>query len=126
MLPLPLLLASAAQLSAATPPANPAVPSRRWTRMFISPMGEPFRPKSRDDDALADWFGQADRNQQQHGREADALVARRARREFRQHRPEPHRRRARERIEPEEFRREQLLDAEARPGRPPLLGEARP
>jgi hypothetical protein len=24
--------------------------------MFISPMGEPFRPKSREDDALADWF----------------------------------------------------------------------
>jgi len=30
--------------------------------MFISPMGEPFRPKSRDDDALADWFTQADKN----------------------------------------------------------------
>jgi hypothetical protein len=31
--------------------------------MFISPMGEPFRPKSRDDDTLADWFGAADKNQ---------------------------------------------------------------
>ena len=30
--------------------------------MFISPMGEPFRPKGRDDDSLADWFGGADRN----------------------------------------------------------------
>jgi hypothetical protein len=30
--------------------------------MFISPMGEPFRPKSRDDDTLADWFAQADKN----------------------------------------------------------------
>ena len=30
--------------------------------MFISPMGEPFRPAGRDDDALADWFRQADRN----------------------------------------------------------------
>lgn len=30
--------------------------------MFISPMGEPFRPKSRDDDSLADWFAQADKN----------------------------------------------------------------
>jgi len=30
--------------------------------MFISPMGEPFRPKSREDDALADWFAGADRN----------------------------------------------------------------
>jgi hypothetical protein len=30
--------------------------------MFISPMGEPFRPDGRGSDALADWFGQADRN----------------------------------------------------------------
>jgi Ca2+-binding EF-hand superfamily protein len=29
---------------------------------FISPMGEPFRPKSRDDDTLADWFYSADQN----------------------------------------------------------------
>jgi hypothetical protein len=31
-------------------------------RVFISPMGEPFRPGARDDDTLADWFRQADRN----------------------------------------------------------------
>ena len=30
--------------------------------MFISPMGEPFRPSGRDDDTLADWFRQADGN----------------------------------------------------------------
>ena len=30
--------------------------------MFISPMGEPFRPKGREDDTLGDWFAQADKN----------------------------------------------------------------
>jgi Ca2+-binding EF-hand superfamily protein len=30
--------------------------------LFISPMGEPFWGTARDDDPLADWFGQADRN----------------------------------------------------------------
>jgi Ca2+-binding EF-hand superfamily protein len=57
------LLLSAAQLPAAAPPA-PAAPSgeRHWRRLFISPMGEPFHPAGRDDDALADWFRQADRN----------------------------------------------------------------
>lgn len=29
---------------------------------FISPMGEAFRPKTRDDDTLADWFYKVDRN----------------------------------------------------------------
>ena len=29
---------------------------------FISPMGEPFRARSRDEDTLATWFRQADRN----------------------------------------------------------------
>jgi hypothetical protein len=29
---------------------------------FISPMGEPFRPRSATDDTLARWFAQADRN----------------------------------------------------------------
>jgi hypothetical protein len=55
-----LLVASAAPVT--LPPATPAIASRHWTRMFISPMGEPFRPTGRDDDALADWFRQADRN----------------------------------------------------------------
>lgn len=31
-------------------------------RLFISPMGEPFRPQNRNDDGLADWFRQADLN----------------------------------------------------------------
>lgn len=60
MLPLLLLAGAAAQAPAASPPA--AAPSRHWTRLFISPMGEPFRPKGRDDDTLADWFAQADKN----------------------------------------------------------------
>jgi Ca2+-binding EF-hand superfamily protein len=55
-----LLLVAAAQATAAVPPA--AAPSHRWTRLFISPMGEPFRSKGRDDDTLSDWFAQADKN----------------------------------------------------------------
>ncbi len=54
-----MLLGFAAQ--AATPVVQPE-PSRRWTRTFISPMGEPFRPKTRGDDQLAAWFQQADSN----------------------------------------------------------------
>jgi Ca2+-binding EF-hand superfamily protein len=46
-------------LPAASPPATG---SRRFGRTFISPMGEPFRAATRGDDALADWFRQADRN----------------------------------------------------------------
>jgi hypothetical protein len=34
----------------------------RHRGIFISPMGEPFRSDGRDDDTLADWFRQADRN----------------------------------------------------------------
>jgi len=30
--------------------------------MFVSPMGEPFRPNGREDDGLADWFHGADVN----------------------------------------------------------------
>jgi hypothetical protein len=60
ILPSFLLLATA-QAASSVAPAVPT-PSRHWNRMFISPMGEPFRPKSRDDDALADWFTQADKN----------------------------------------------------------------
>src|SRR3954467_346586 len=55
----PLLLAAAAQASVAAPPPSSG---RHWNRIFISPMGEPFRPKSREDDSLADWFQQADGN----------------------------------------------------------------
>lgn len=64
----PLLLslaAAAGQTSTAPAAAQPTVPqytSRRGGRLFISPMGEPFRPSGRDDDTLADWFRQADRN----------------------------------------------------------------
>ena len=65
----PLLLslaAAAAQAPAAAPvsaqPAAPQYSSRRGGRLFISPMGEPFHPGRRDDDTLADWFRQADRN----------------------------------------------------------------
>src|SRR3954447_9893658 len=63
--PLVLSLAQATAQPAA-PPVPAAAPqpfvSRRGGRLFISPMGEPFRPNGRDDDALADWFAQADKN----------------------------------------------------------------
>lgn len=48
-----------------TPIAGPVAPPagfRRGGRLFISPMGEPFRPNGRSDDGLADWFAQADVN----------------------------------------------------------------
>jgi hypothetical protein len=64
------LLLSLAQASAQAPAAIPSsaaapapAPSSRYRgRIFISPMGEPFRPSSREDDTLIDWFRQADRN----------------------------------------------------------------
>ena len=49
-------------LAAAAPTGAPSTPSHRAGRTFISPMGEPFRPSGRDDDTLADWFKQADRD----------------------------------------------------------------
>lgn len=58
MLPLLLSLAAAAQ----APSVAPSVTTAHHRGMFISPMGEPFRPNARDDDTLADWFNQADRN----------------------------------------------------------------
>ena len=48
-----ILLATAALMQAA-----PALAPRHYGRLFISPMGEPFRGQ----DPLADWFDQADRN----------------------------------------------------------------
>ena len=57
---LAVLVVSAAQ--AAVPPSTPIfVRGHAWAP-FISPMGEPFRPRGADDDTLADWFYQADRN----------------------------------------------------------------
>lgn len=62
--PLLLTLAAtaAAQAPASTPAAQPAPSVHRFGRLFISPMGEPFRPNSRDADGLADWFARADAN----------------------------------------------------------------
>ena len=56
-MPLPLLLALLAQASS-TPIT---VTGHQWAP-FISPMGEPFRPRTATDDTLADWFIKADRN----------------------------------------------------------------
>jgi len=57
----PLLLSLAAAAGQASP-AQAAETPHRFNRVFISPMGEPFRPSGRDDDTLADWFHQADVN----------------------------------------------------------------
>ena len=53
---LPIIL-FAAKASGATPPI--VVTGHAWAP-FISPMGEPFRARTADDDTLARWFGQAD------------------------------------------------------------------
>lgn len=45
----------------ATEPEPITVVGRNWAP-FISPMGEPFRAQSAEDDTLANWFRQADRN----------------------------------------------------------------
>jgi hypothetical protein len=53
-------LASAPAIAAA--PDNPIfVTGHNWAP-FISPMGEPYRARTADDDTLADWFYRADRN----------------------------------------------------------------
>lgn len=48
---------------AAAPPASApiTVKGHQWAP-FISPMGEPYRARTKDDDTLADWFYRADRN----------------------------------------------------------------
>ena len=51
-------------LAAAAPTADPRpinVVGHAWAP-FISPMGEPFRPRNATDDTLARWFNQADLN----------------------------------------------------------------
>jgi Ca2+-binding EF-hand superfamily protein len=55
---LPLLILP---MLAAAAPAPIIVTGQRWAP-FISPMGEPFRSRSPDDDTVSDWFNQADRN----------------------------------------------------------------
>jgi hypothetical protein len=60
-MPFSVLLASLATFAAAPQPAPITVTGHNWAA-FISPMGEPFRPRGADDDTLADWFRQADRN----------------------------------------------------------------
>lgn len=64
-MPLPVLIlsfAAAASQPALAAASPPVMQSRRFGRTFISPMGEPFRASTRGDDALGDWFRQADRN----------------------------------------------------------------
>jgi Ca2+-binding EF-hand superfamily protein len=56
---LPILAAAA---PAAVPPSTPITITGHVWAPFISPMGEPFRPRGPGDDTLADWFQQADRN----------------------------------------------------------------
>ncbi|WP_051531815.1 EF-hand domain-containing protein [Sphingomonas sp. URHD0057] len=55
---LPLLAAGIATPSSRDPIV---VKGHAWAP-FISPMGEPFRARSADDDSLVRWFNQADRN----------------------------------------------------------------
>ena len=54
-----LILASAAQ--ADEPSRSITVTAYPWAP-FVSPMGEPFRSRSRDDDPFARWFREADGN----------------------------------------------------------------
>src|SRR5438477_12085347 len=65
-MPLPLILSLAAVVgqpsAAAGNPAAPAGGSHHFSRIFISPMGEPFRADGGGEDMLAAWFAQADRN----------------------------------------------------------------
>jgi Ca2+-binding EF-hand superfamily protein len=56
-----VLLAFAAP--ATVPPSAPITVTAHPWAPFISPMGEPFRAHSTSDDTLANWFHQADRNQ---------------------------------------------------------------
>src|SRR6476469_6106246 len=60
-MPLPaLFLAFAA--AAAPQDARPILVTGHNWAPFISPFGEPFRARKTDQDTMADWFHQADRN----------------------------------------------------------------
>jgi Ca2+-binding EF-hand superfamily protein len=58
---LPVLLALASSAQPQPSRERITVTGYAWAP-FISPMGEPFRPRSNEDDTMADWFNQADRN----------------------------------------------------------------
>ena len=60
MLLFALILASAAQ---ADEPSRPITVTAYPWAPFVSPMGEPFRSRSREDDPFPRWFRQADGNQ---------------------------------------------------------------
>lgn len=60
-MPLSLLLVLLAPAATVPSSAPITVTGHAWAP-FISPMGEPFRARTPDDDTLADWFGQADRD----------------------------------------------------------------
>jgi hypothetical protein len=62
MLVVALLLPLLAAGAQAPPSQEPIVVRGHAWAPFISPMGEPFRARSRSDDTLALWFNQADRN----------------------------------------------------------------
>ena len=62
-MPLPALFLPFLAAAAQAAPAEPIVVTGHSGVSFISPMGEPFRARTATDDALARWFGQADRNQ---------------------------------------------------------------
>ena len=75
IMPLAQLLLPLFAASAQAPSSNDPifVKGHAWAP-FISPMGEPFRARNADDDTLARWFAQADRNHDG-GLTADELVA---------------------------------------------------
>jgi hypothetical protein len=56
-----LLLFLSAMAAAPASSAPITVRGHQWAP-FISPMGEPYRARTKDDDTLADWFYRADRN----------------------------------------------------------------
>src|SRR6476660_6844566 len=56
-----MLAAALVPLLLATAEAPINVVGHAWAP-FISPMGEPYRARTREDDTLADWFHKADRD----------------------------------------------------------------
>jgi len=62
LLPLLIFAAASAAQAPAPEPTRPTFGTRRGGRPFISPMGEPFRPETRDVTGLALWFAEADRD----------------------------------------------------------------